>query len=544
MKQYIVGVFLLIIVVACTPPLVEDVRGNPSKTSDTTLSSITSNVGTLTPPYSKEVYDYSIRVGPSVASISIEATSSDSKATLSGTFGENLPLSVGDNSFNVNVQAPNSQSRTYTVKVFRDTGASWAKVISGDALIDSNTVDSLGNMYVVGRISGQCTFGSSLTIQGSSSGYNAVLTKFSPTGTPLWAVSTTTGNLDSGFTSVVADASGNVYVTGFQQGGGINTYGTDAQVTTNGIGRSLLICKITATGTVAWAKTSGLSNSSMYIWGDAIALDNEGYLRLVGAQAGLGTFSLGQGIVHTNATNINGGFIAKYDLDGNAQWFSTVTGNSSGSAFQHLSLDSNGTAYIGGAITGGSSSTFGSQTVSSIQTDFVPWDGLMLTFDKDGNCLWAQVANFNGTTPRGSNMKSPIPDGTGGFYILNHQWIVPGSDTWIASISSSKTQKWINKVDTVGTSLNYFPKLLGTSSGDLLYIGIGGRIDRYSSNGTKKSTGTTPGYAETKGAVLDSEGFLCLLTSQSGTTSITYAPGLSIAGTSSGSTTVLARIRL
>ncbi|MDE5888691.1 MAG: cadherin-like beta sandwich domain-containing protein, partial [Bacilli bacterium] len=72
---------------------------------------------TLQPTFSKTTYQYNLTVPSNVSNITIFATKSDSRQTLSGLGYQKL--SYGDNNFPVIVTAQDGSSRTYNIKVHR-----------------------------------------------------------------------------------------------------------------------------------------------------------------------------------------------------------------------------------------------------------------------------------------------------------------------------------------------------------------------------------------------------------------------------------------
>ncbi len=85
-----------------------------TKSSDNKLSALTVSEGTLSPEFSASTTEYSVNV-TDVETITINATKSDSAASISGT-GEKT-LESGENEFSIVVTAENGSTKTYTVLV-------------------------------------------------------------------------------------------------------------------------------------------------------------------------------------------------------------------------------------------------------------------------------------------------------------------------------------------------------------------------------------------------------------------------------------------
>ena len=101
-----------------------------------------------------------------------------------------------------------------------------------------------------------CTFGKGVTATATSA-ITAVLVKYDSLGTALWARTADGGtNTWSQFNSIVADAKGNVYVTGSLSPG---IYVFDEGVLASGTresGDRAVLVKYDSTGAAGWARTT------------------------------------------------------------------------------------------------------------------------------------------------------------------------------------------------------------------------------------------------------------------------------------------------
>lgn len=86
-----------------------------AKSTNNYLSSLSVDVGTLSPAFSKSVADYVVDVPEDTEKIKISAKKEDSKATVSGT-GEKV-LEVGQNTFRITVKSEDGKSRIYNIVV-------------------------------------------------------------------------------------------------------------------------------------------------------------------------------------------------------------------------------------------------------------------------------------------------------------------------------------------------------------------------------------------------------------------------------------------
>jgi outer membrane protein assembly factor BamB len=240
----------------------------------------------------------------------------------------------------------------------------WTKqlgVLSKTTKASSVAVDSSGNVYVAGYTNGGLDGNSLMGAQ------DFFVTKYDTSGTKLWtkqlgATSTTT------FSSGVAmDASGNVYISGYTNGGldGNSITGTE----------DAFITKYDSTGTKQWTRQLGATTRGTYA--DGITVDSSGNIFLAGNTNG----NLGGNTLTGNQDS----FIAKYDSTGNRQWIRQLGVISQSTTANGITVDSSGNAYITG-VTGGA---LDGQTLFGISDIF------FTKYDSSGLRQWTIQ---NGTT--------------------------------------------------------------------------------------------------------------------------------------------------
>lgn len=100
---------------------ITDASPSPSKSSDATLSSLTTSAG-LNPSFSPTTESYSVAVGNDVTSIDVNAITNDPSAKVSVSGNSNL--SVGKNNVIVQVTAEDGSKKTYTIVVTREASSS------------------------------------------------------------------------------------------------------------------------------------------------------------------------------------------------------------------------------------------------------------------------------------------------------------------------------------------------------------------------------------------------------------------------------------
>ena len=184
------------------------------------------------------------------------------------------------------------------------------------------TADAFGNVYVTGYTEGD--------LDGDSSGGRDIfLRKYAPDGNLLWGRQLGTSEADEG-SSVVTDALGNVYLSGYTTGnfGGVNAGMADSFVT-----------KLDAAGNVLWNRQFGTNRSDESY---AIAADAFGNVYASGFTDG--NFE-GQSKGGRDA------FILKLDDAGTTVWRRQV-GTTSTDRSDGVAVDEHGNVYITGMTRG------------------------------------------------------------------------------------------------------------------------------------------------------------------------------------------------
>lgn len=218
------------------------------------------------------------------------------------------------------------------------------------------TTDSLGNIFITGYFSSATmTFGT-VTL---SSPYmnNAFVTKYDSSGNVRWAKYFGGNNPGSAATSLSADASGNVYVTGYY----IDTIAIGNNTLVAVGQQNIFVTKYDSSGTVSWAQSAGGTNVDL---AGSISADAAGNSYVTGYYESDTVVFATDTLINLTGNPIT--FVAKYDPSGHVQWGIATTGGNTENQAAGIAYSSGG-IYIAGSY-GASAITFGSDTLFSPAT--------------------------------------------------------------------------------------------------------------------------------------------------------------------------------
>jgi hypothetical protein len=251
----------------------------------------------------------------------------------------------------------------------------WAK--SAGAVNDesSNSViaDVSGNVYVTGYFSSPTITFGSYTLTNAGN-FDVFIVKYDAAGNIIWAKSAGGIYDDIGF-GVAADGNGNVFITGYYYSPTIS-FGT--YTLTNVGGGDIFIVKYDAGGNEIWAKSEGGTFDDN---GYGITVDPAGNPVITGffqsSTLISGTYTL------TNTGN-NDVFIIKYDGSGNTQWAKSGKGasNDQGTA---VTTDAAGNIIVTGFFYS-ASVIFETYTLTTSGSS----DLFVVKYNPSGNAMWAK----------------------------------------------------------------------------------------------------------------------------------------------------------
>lgn len=301
--------------------------------------------------------------------------------------------------------------------------AQWAKTVTGgsnNSKFNSVSIDSSGNIYAAGYITGTETFnfGDGVTAKGTYSDRNIVLVKYNASGTALWAKTVFSGTSFSEFTSVTVDINGNIYTAGRVAGTGLVDYG-DGQQITGFSNSSILLVKYSSTGQTQWAKTFVSRPSSGDAYYHSLTVDAEGNVYAAGE--GSGSYNFGNNIT----ANSTGALLVKYDTNGIAQWASSSISeyvlNEGGhwvllygpARYYSVGIDSSGNIYTVGYLKQGVS--FGNNVYIWGSSSYK--QSVIVKYNSSGVAQWARSVS---SAPDYSEFNSISVDNTGNIYTAGY----------------------------------------------------------------------------------------------------------------------------
>ncbi len=249
----------------------------------------------------------------------------------------------------------------------------WAKRAIGTGVGNSVSTDSNGNVFVSGWFSNPgITFGT-FTLPNTGD-YNIFITKYDASGNVIWAKSA--GDITTNATSVVADVTGNLFVTGGFTTPTI-TFGTFTLTNAAAFQMDIFIAKYDATGNVLWAKSAGGTFSD---YGGCISTDAFGNAFVTGV------FSSPSVVFGTYTLTNGSGFLVKYDTNGNILW----ANSSAGGYGKSVTIDAINNIFLTGTF--GPTLSLGTTTLTSVGF----FDIFIAKYDATGNLLWTKSVGGTG----------------------------------------------------------------------------------------------------------------------------------------------------
>lgn len=252
----------------------------------------------------------------------------------------------------------------------------------------ASTMDSLGNLYLVGNYAGTADLDPSFTIDNFTSigSDEFFVTKLSNTGTYLWSKTFSNSPACDGF-SIALDGDLNILITGafsgtvdFDPGPSI------ANLSSIGF-TNIFVCKLDNNGNYIWAHKIG--NSSPLDFGRAIDVDASNNVYISGSfgstvdfDPGLGTYNL------SNTSGNTDPFILKLSSSGDFNWALNFPTSGSSSGYD-IAINSLGEVYFAGGFFG--SMEFDASGAGFSVSSFGSSDGFLAKYSSTGSFVWAKT---------------------------------------------------------------------------------------------------------------------------------------------------------
>jgi|TARA_B110000240_G_C13479199_1_gene444548 hypothetical protein len=260
-----------------------------------------------------------------------------------------------------------------------------------------------------------------------------------------WVKSFGGTNNDIGY-SIAADASGNVYTTGFFRGTVDFDPGTETYNLTAGY-EDIFIHKFDANGDFLWAKSFGGGVFSDL--GYSIAVDSLGNVYTIGDFTGTIDFDPGAG-TNNLTSNSQDIFIHKMDTNGNFLWAKSFGGGDNDYGLS-ISIDRSGNVYTTGYFQG--TVDFDPGTGISSLTAFGTRGVFVQKLDNNGSFLWAKSFGGSGY----SEGKSITLDISGNIYTTGYFRgtgdFDSGSGVSILTAGNGYNDVFVQKMDANGNFL-------------------------------------------------------------------------------------------
>ncbi|MGV6861297.1 MAG: SBBP repeat-containing protein [Putridiphycobacter sp.] len=269
----------------------------------------------------------------------------------------------------------------------------WAKSFGGTSSDVSYSIalDASGNIYTTGSFQGTADFDpdAGTTNLTSTGNQDVFIQKLDPSGNFLWAKSFGGTPSERGY-SIMADASGNVYTTGYFAGTvDFDPGAGTTNLTSAGI-IDVFVQKLDPSGNLLWAKSFGGASEE---WGYSITIDASGNLYTTGYFQGTVDFDPGAGTTNLTSAGSNDVFIQKLDPSGNFLWAKSFGGTSTDYG-NSITVDASGNVYTAGYFSG--TVDFDPGTGTSHLNSAGAYDVFVQKLDPSGNFLWAK--SFGGTS--------------------------------------------------------------------------------------------------------------------------------------------------
>lgn len=268
----------------------------------------------------------------------------------------------------------------------------WAKNIGGSTsdFGRAMAVDANGNVFLTGYFDGTSDFDpNGGTINLTSTGlYDIFVAKLDVNGNYSWAKNLGGSTFDVG-NSIVLDASGNIYTTGYFGSTADFDPGTGTVNLTSTGANDIFISKLDGAGNFVWAKNMGGTSNDI---GFSIAIDASGDIYSTGTFGGSADLDPGAASFSLTSNGSNDIYVSKISAAGNFIWAKSFGGSTADYVYG-ITTDPSGNVYTTGYFQGTVDFDPGVGTNSITTTG--NYDIFISKINGSGNYTWA--INLGGT---------------------------------------------------------------------------------------------------------------------------------------------------
>ena len=202
----------------------------------------------------------------------------------------------------------------------------WAKQMGGTAIDQALSIatDHFGNVYTTGYFRGTADFdpGTATYNLTSLGNEDIFIQKMDSSGNFIWAKQIGGSGQDNS-NSLVTDALGNIYTTGFFSGTVDFDPGTATYNLTSVGSSDIFVQKMDAAGNFVWAKQMGGTGLEI---SNSIATDGLGYIYITGYFNGTADFDPDASVFNLTSAGLSDVFVQKMDTAGNFIWAKQIGG--------------------------------------------------------------------------------------------------------------------------------------------------------------------------------------------------------------------------
>lgn len=257
---------------------------------------------------------------------------------------------------------------------------------TGNSSGNSVCTDAAGNVYVTGYFNNTVNFAFPYNVPSnmltSSGNSDVFVLKIDPNGKFVWARNMGGLSADVG-TSIVVDALGNVYTTGYFSGTVDFDPGPATYTLSSTGGTDIFVSKLDAAGNFVWAKTIGGLGMDR---GTALSIDPSMNLVIGGFFNSTVDFDPGSAVATVSATSSwDDAFFMKLDGNGNFLWVNQIGGPLK-DRINALTTDPSGNIYVSGGFDG--VADFDPSSASYTLTTFGSTDVFVSKYSGSGNHIW------------------------------------------------------------------------------------------------------------------------------------------------------------